>query len=372
MTTPAVREQNPAQQLVAEVRRPDFREQIALALPENMNADRFTRALVTALLENQDLVKADRGSLFQATIKCAQDGLLPDGREAALVVFGGKVAYLPMVGGFRKIAGEYGWVIRSAVVYARDHFRVELGADERLEHRPVALGEDRGEIIGAYAVGVARDGRREFEVLNRDDLEKVRKSSRASGRGPWVDWTERMYEKTAARRLFKKLPLDPADQRIVRVIQAADLEPGDAAAQLYGREPVREVGPGPSVTGQLVDRVGADGGQQAEPEPRPEDPLDGSGSAPGPDPDEIPFGDDATGEPSEDDIPAATEAAGFVVRVTKDVWVNGLTLAQVNADERGEAFFRWALGELREGPLKTAAVAYAKVRLPGLLAESAQ
>jgi hypothetical protein len=74
------------------------------------------------------------------------------------------------------------------------------------------------------------------------------------------------------------------------------------------------------------------------------------------------------------DVQAATEAAGFVVTVAnRENWVNGLTLAQINADDRGDVFFRWALSpEVDLGNLKAAAVAYAKVRLPELFADLAE
>lgn len=66
---------------------------------------------MTAVQSNPALLSADRQTLFQACMKCAQDGLLPDGREAALVIFRTKkkidnrdvwvdaVQYMPMVAG---------------------------------------------------------------------------------------------------------------------------------------------------------------------------------------------------------------------------------------------------------------------------------
>lgn len=50
-----------------------------------------------------------------------------------------------------------------------------------------------------------------------------------------------MWEKTAARRLFKELALDPNDQRIVRVLNAEELEPGEAERMLYGPPAVSSV-----------------------------------------------------------------------------------------------------------------------------------
>lgn len=230
---PATR--TPLQEIVARVRTDDFKQQIQLALPGNVTPERFGRATVTALLQNPDITKADPDSIFQSVIRCAQDGLLPDGKEAALVLFGRKAVYMPMIGGFRKIAAEHGWAIRTQVVYQEDEFEYELGLTPALTHKPVRPGAERGPAVAAYAIGIHRDGRKEIEVLTAEEIEKVRAVSRASGSGPWKDWTERMWEKTVGRRLFAELPLGERDADLIaRVLQASDYTPYEAISGLYG------------------------------------------------------------------------------------------------------------------------------------------
>jgi len=73
-----------------------------------------------------------------------------------------------------------------------------------------------------------------FEVMNRQEIERVRATSKASGSTWWTDWYDRMAEKTVARKLFKALPLgDPARMR--RMLDADALESGQAAELAYGR-----------------------------------------------------------------------------------------------------------------------------------------
>ncbi len=222
---------SPMQELVAQVRGETFRDQIAAALPGNVTPARFQRVTVTAINQNPDLVAVDRGTLFSAVIRCAQDGLLPDGREAALVVFndrkaaGGKRAtYLPMIGGYRKIAAKHGLSLEAFIVYAEDTFEYELGYEPVLIHKPARLGSDRGEILGAYAVARHTDGRKWLDVMSRDEIEKVRAVSRAatSEYGPWVNHWGEMARKTVARRLFKQLPLDDLDEADVKTLEAGD------------------------------------------------------------------------------------------------------------------------------------------------------
>lgn len=238
-----------ATSLISLVRSDDYtREQIRSALPASVSLDSFTRATVTALMENEELAKADQKSLFQSIVKCAQDGLLPNGREAALVIYRtkvkqdgkdvwvDKVQYLPMIAGARRIAAEYGWTLHTHAIYANDKFEVDLGSGVPV-HVPTLLGE-RGELVGAWAKATHRDGRTPIvEVMTRADVERAMGSSKGADKdySPWKKWTDRMWEKTVGHRIAKKLPLDPQDaQRLTRVIEATELAPGEAAAALYG------------------------------------------------------------------------------------------------------------------------------------------
>src|SRR3954463_648057 len=128
-------ERTPAEMLVAQVRGETFKQEVALALPPDVAPERFIRATVTALLDNPDLAtKAEQSTVFQALLKSAQDGLLPDSREAAIVIFKGKAQYLPMIGGLRKIAAEHGWAISSAVVYEHDEYDHVLAPEAQINH----------------------------------------------------------------------------------------------------------------------------------------------------------------------------------------------------------------------------------------------
>lgn len=341
--------------LVASVRSPGFAEQVAAALPENVPAHRFVRATVTAVLANPDVALSDHASVLNALLRSAQDGLVPDGREAAIVVYKGKAQYLPMVGGLRKIAAEYGWTISAAVVYANDEFDYELGLDDRLVHRRTRPGAPRGDKVAVYAVGRHRDGRRQHVVMYADEIQKVRNVSRARDRGPWVDWEERMWEKTAARRLFKELALDPNDQRIVRVLNAEELEPGEAERMLYGppaharalppaREPIEgEVTNGvhtdtPREQGDTATEAG--GGQQA-----------GGGeqsAAPAAAPDPEPVTQ-----------PVAEVKAPTIAQARKVVLAGGMndgkTIGQVASEDGALTWMTWASRNLHTFPPETAA-----------------
>lgn len=179
------------------------------ALPAHVSVEKFSRVAMTAIQNNPALQNADRRSLFGAVVRLAQDGLLPDGREAALVMFGDKAQAMPMIAGVLKKIRQSGEVakISAQVVYENDHFLVKYGFDEDVEHNPPALDKPRGKAIGAYATAVLKDGSRLLEVMSLEEIEQVRKVSRASGKGPWVTWWGEMARKTVMRRLSKRLPM---------------------------------------------------------------------------------------------------------------------------------------------------------------------
>ncbi len=184
---------------------PEFRA----ALPAHVSVEKFTRVAQTAIQNNPDLMNADRRSLFGAIVRLAQDGLLPDGREAALVMFGNKAQAMPMIAGVLKKVRQSGEVsyVSAQIVYTNDKFKWTLGFDENVEHEPAPLDQEPGEAIAAYAVAVLKDGSRLLEVMRKSEIEKVRAVSRSGKNGPWVTWWGEMARKTVMRRLSKRLPM---------------------------------------------------------------------------------------------------------------------------------------------------------------------
>jgi recombination protein RecT len=226
-----------SQELVAVVRSDQFVEQLGLALPETVSPRRFARIAVTAIQQNPDLARCERDTIAQALLRCAADGLLPDGREAALVKYGDKAAYIPMIGGFRKIAADHGWTLRTRVVHENDTFDY-TEEPPTLVHTPTRPGLERGPLVACYAIATHADGRRLQRILHAVDVDKRKASARS--KNVWEQWPEQMWEKTAGRDLFGELPLGDLDgdrvQRIIAADAAFDRAVVDPVAALYGVE----------------------------------------------------------------------------------------------------------------------------------------
>ncbi|WP_454618389.1 recombinase RecT [Bradyrhizobium cenepequi] len=193
---------------------PEFKK----ALPGHITAERFVRTAQTAiaLTRNIDKVKNPQ-SLLAACTKAATDGLILDGREAALVVdYKGEAQYRPMMRGLLKLAYQSGQIksLVVEVVRDKDKFTHEpTNAKKPITHK-VDHSKDRGEPYAVYAIAELMSGGIVHEVMNIADVNAIRDRSdayRAFKKGdikstPWAtDWAE-MARKTVFRRISKYLP----------------------------------------------------------------------------------------------------------------------------------------------------------------------
>lgn len=226
-----------------------LQEQIKQALPPGVSLDRFTRTTLVALQQAPEaMVDVNKKSLYNAISKAAADGLMPDGREGALVVFNTrvkgtdkyerKVQWMPMVAGVIKRLAQANITIDAQVVCEKDTFEQAFGDEQKIIHKPPRLGQPRGDIIGVYAIAKLPGGATMREVMDREQVEQVRNSSRSKDSGPWVDWWPEMARKTVLRRLAKRLPiLDPGIQdTIARDDELYDLDQRQPAPKQIGQD----------------------------------------------------------------------------------------------------------------------------------------
>jgi hypothetical protein len=138
---------------------------------------------------------------------------------------------IPGYRGYIALARRSGEVqsISSQVVYEKDDFELSYGIEDKLVHRPHING-DRGKPIGAFVVFKYKDGGYSFDFMSTEDIEKIRKRSKAASDGPWVtDWAE-MAKKTVIKRHVKLAPLSVEFQRAVALEERANL--GESQADL--------------------------------------------------------------------------------------------------------------------------------------------
>ena len=197
--------------------------EIAKMLPRHLNAERLLKVAQIAVTTTPGLLECDVPSLIGSIGQCAQMGLEPNTvlGHAYLVPFNTKrkdgqgnerwVKSVQVIIGYKgliDLARRSGQIVSIAAheVHENDHFDLVYGLDEKLEHRPNF--DERGALIGFYAVAKLKDGGHSFEFMSRKQVEQIMAGTQSKGKyGPWKDNFVEMGRKTVIRRLAKYLPL---------------------------------------------------------------------------------------------------------------------------------------------------------------------
>lgn len=205
-----------------------------------MNFNREAGFAIQIMTNNPYLLKCDPDTIKHAIVNVALTGisLNPALKYAYLVPRKVKnelkcildISYMGMI----KILTDAGAVknVDAGVIYSNDKFDFRRGSDPYFKHQP-ALSQ-RGEKVGAYAIAFLRDGGFQFEILGREELEKIRATSESwkneEGRkySPWETWEDEMWKKSVLKRLFKLLPkTNFSDQLIAAISHDYDNEVAD-------------------------------------------------------------------------------------------------------------------------------------------------
>lgn len=195
-----------------------MQQQFAAALPKHLSPERFGRIAITALSRNPKLKECTQESLFKCLLDLSSMGLEPDGRHAHLIPYGKECTLIIDYKGLVALVRRSGEVakIHADVVCENDEFHHDMG---QVTIHTFDLKKERGAAYAAYAQVWLKDGSVQAAILSKDEVEGIRKRSRAGNAGPWVsDWAE-MAKKTAFRRLTKWLTLSP---EIAEAIAKAD------------------------------------------------------------------------------------------------------------------------------------------------------
>jgi recombination protein RecT len=202
-------ELKPIDQIKNTLMSPMMASQLKMVLPEHISVEKFQRIAMTAIINNPDIQNCTVNTVMSSLIKCATDGLQPDGKEAAIVAYGNKAQYMPMAYGVIKRIRNSGEVsdVSAHVVYEKDKFSyiVENGRPI-MRHEPNFMEADRGKLVFAYAVAVMKDNEVHVEAVSKMEIEKARNAGKAANGPAWKNWYDEMAKKTAVHRLNKYVP----------------------------------------------------------------------------------------------------------------------------------------------------------------------
>jgi recombination protein RecT len=227
------------------------RESLMEILPKHVTPERLLKTMLVAVNRNQELLECTTASILETISRAAELGLDLSGTlgEAYPVPFnnktksGGWVKQCQLIIGYRgmaKLARQSGEIktITADVVHANDHFKLRKGSKAECVFEPNYT--DRGVVIGAFAHVEFKDGGEQFEFMLRDDIETIRRRSKAGTDrdgnpvGAWrSDWGE-MAKKTVFKRLAKWLPLSP--EKAEKFARAMEIDAEDYAPEILELE----------------------------------------------------------------------------------------------------------------------------------------
>lgn len=181
------------------------------ALPNDFNKARFLQNTIAVVKDNPSLQQYKQSELLTCSLQAAYLGLDFMNKEAWLVPYSGHVQFQIGYKGMVKFVKKYSirplFDIYAKAVRKGDEF--EYGIEDNkpyVRYKPVPF--NNSELVGVFAVAYFKDGGILYEVMSKEDVDKIRSRSRAGKSGPWVTDYEEMAKKTVLKRLSKGVETD--------------------------------------------------------------------------------------------------------------------------------------------------------------------
>ncbi|MBN2864943.1 MAG: recombinase RecT [Thiotrichales bacterium] len=200
--------------------------EIESLLPSHIKMEKFISICQMAAMINPQLRTCTKDSLAQAFLRCAKDGLYPDGKDAAIVIYSKRqgsewvnaAQYQPMIDGILKrlrLSGEVLNIIAKPV-YEADSFDYYIDIEgEKLKYHPNFSDANRGQLKLVFAMAKMASGETVVEVMSKEDVDKIMYMSKSAvdsktgaikQNSVWFMHYERMAIKTVIHRIARRLP----------------------------------------------------------------------------------------------------------------------------------------------------------------------
>lgn len=175
-----------------------YQGQFEKALAGAMDSERFVRILCTQVNSSDQLRNIavnNPVSLIGASLEMAATGLDPSiPNECFLVPYKNEAVCQYGYKGLAKLAldsakdlGNPLTVLRTDIIRANDEYDRESGDTPTVTHKYPPFGEDRGDVLGYYAVAKDAAGRVSFLERTVAEIKEHKKRFCKSKGGPWAD-----------------------------------------------------------------------------------------------------------------------------------------------------------------------------------------
>lgn len=196
----------------------------SMTLPEGTDKQRLVLNFISLLQDKPELMAFDKPVLATTLVRMAQDNLDALNGEVYLYKgYGGNLTYTISYKGLKKMAMEKSIKpidqIISKVVYEGDTLEEEIvNGEAHLIYKSSLINKKNA--IGVFALVKFKDGTEQYEILTKEDTDKIKAKSKNSG--AWRDFELEMMRKAAIRRLCKNITLDFSDKQQADAFIGAD------------------------------------------------------------------------------------------------------------------------------------------------------
>lgn len=185
---------------------------VEAALPKEFNRERFVQNCLAVVNEKPELARINPAQLQLGLLKGAYLGLDFMNKECYLIPYGNAVNFQTDYKGEIKFVKRYSirpiHDIYARIVREGDIFEEKIvNGHPSIDFKPLPL--NKGNIMGAFAVALYKDGGMDYETMTIDDIQSVRNNySKASQSKAWKCSFDEMAKKTVLRRLCKHIETD--------------------------------------------------------------------------------------------------------------------------------------------------------------------
>lgn len=237
-TAVAVPEKN---RVVALLRSEEAQRRIVPLLGHGASYDQVMAEVWLAVQTNPKIMECAPVDIVMSTARAVATGGRI-GRDVYLVPFKGKLAVVEDYKFLAKMIVQAGGAraVTPGVVYEGDEFEWELGTNCFIRHKP--SGEDRKnrKITHAYAFAKVRFGESVIVVLDRSEIEKIRRDHSKQWKDGPLEAIPWYGPKSCIRRLAKVLPDNP---RLAAALRKLGLDTDDVDGDELPEIPEAEVTP---------------------------------------------------------------------------------------------------------------------------------
>ena len=217
----AARQSDLGMVLASELERPSVME----ALPRDFNRARFVQNTLALVHDNEQLSKMPQSKLVPVLMKGAYLGLDFFNKECYAVPYGQQLQFTPSYKGMVKLAKKFSKRpikdIYAHIVHDGDEFESGMeDGQEFVKFNPKPFND--GPIVGAFAVAQYQDGGIKVETMSKQQLDAVKRMSKAQSGTAWKFFADQMYQKAVIRRLCKGIDLDMETIEQARILQQED------------------------------------------------------------------------------------------------------------------------------------------------------